>query len=280
MNSNISNVTNGIKMSNSEYFAHNALNASAIKLILEKPYNYFNGIHKEQSASMAFGERVHKLILESDMQTTSDNKKVVIMPNFGPQTKKENKEAKATFLKENEHNFIVSEEEFMCAKSLIDSQFGVYFSQEYKSVGFVETAYFGQIFNYDFKCKPDFFIPDLKLCIDLKTTTSVSELDFTRSCVAFKYYIQAFIYCKILNIPASNFVFLAIEKEPPYYASAYTLESFFDLAEKEIKESLYILENQHIYNKNVLIHSYDNKSNNVSYVKSIPLPAYLIQKLV
>ena len=197
-----------------------------------------------------------------------------------PESAKENKEAKATFLKENEHNFIVSEEEFMCAKSLIDSQFGVYFSQEYRSVGFVETAYFGQIFNYDFKCKPDFFIPELKLCIDLKTTTSVSELDFTRSCVAFKYYIQAFIYCKILNIPASNFVFLAIEKEPPYYASAYTLESFFDLAEKEIKESLYILENQHIYNKNVLIHSYDNKSNNVSYVKSIPLPAYLIQKLV
>ena len=80
----------------SDYFNHKeAFSTSDIKTILDNPYNYFHGIKKEASKSMDFGTHVHKLILESDISKmeTHEGQKIVIQPNFGPQTLKANKEA-------------------------------------------------------------------------------------------------------------------------------------------------------------------------------------------
>ena len=262
-------------LSNEEYFAHPALNASAIKMILENPYNYFNNIKKPQSKSMEFGEKVHKLVLESDLEYLRDKKtKVVIEPQFGPLTLKANKEAKSLFYDDNKDNYIVTQQEYDCAKSLLDSQFGYFFSKENKENGFVENVYFGKILGYDFKCKPDFFLPDLRICIDLKTTTDSHERSFLNSVLAFKYHIQAYIYSNILGIEPDSFIFIVVEKETPYYASSYLVSEFFELAEKEIKKAIDILEHKEIYNKNVRIHGIEN--NECIYIKNLSLPAYLM----
>lgn len=266
----------GIKLSNEEYFGHSAFNASSIKTILENPYNYFNGIEKPKTKSLEFGEKVHKLVLESDLEYLTSGERIVVEPNFGNLTLKANKVSKQEFLANNANNYIVSKNEFDCAKSLIDSQFGeLFFNADNRKNGFVETCYFGKIFDYSFKCKPDFFIPNLNVCIDLKTTNDSHERDFLQSVIKYKYYIQAYIYSKILEIPKENFIFVVIEKEPPYYIGCYTVSQFFDLAEKDVLFALEIIKNKHLFNANIRIHDFSANSE-INYIKDLQIPTFLM----
>ncbi len=260
------------EMSNDDYFARDELSASDIKLLLSNPYCYFHGIKKPQSKSMEFGEKVHKLVLESDLKVLNNGVKVVISPDFSPLTLKANKEAKALFEAENADNYIVTQQEYDCAESLLNSQFGGLFQEK----AFVEKVYFGEIFGHKFRCKPDFFIEARGgMCIDLKTAINSSEYEFMRSAITYKYHIQAFIYSKILGIPMENFCFIVIENAYPYIASAYQMSHFKDVAEREIKKALDIFKNKELYDVPVRIHGFDNEDNPI-YVKELAVPSYLM----
>lgn len=118
-------------MTDIEYFANPALSASKITQILKNPYDYFNDI-KIESKSLEFGSEVHKLVLESDLNTLHNGAKVVIEKDFGDLRSKNAKEAKEAFYNENKNNFIVSQEAFNCAKTLLQSELGAFF--KYKGV--------------------------------------------------------------------------------------------------------------------------------------------------
>src|SRR5690606_5815050 len=59
---------------------------------------------------------------------------------------------------------------------------------------------------------------------DLKTTTDASPEAFSRAIYRYGYYLQAAHYlsgAKALDLPAEFFVFIAIEKDPPYAVAVY-----------------------------------------------------------
>jgi len=64
------------------------------------------------------------------------------------------------------------------------------------------------------------------LAIDLKTTKDASFFGFSRSVHDFRYDVQNAFYIDGLRACGAHcegFVFIAIEKEPPYLCACYTL---------------------------------------------------------
>lgn len=262
------------KMTNEEYFAHEALSASKIKQILDCPFNYFNNIEKAQTGDMEFGEKCHKLVLESDLEKTRDGQKIVVMPDFGKLTLKANKEAKEKFLVDNAENYLVTQEQFDCAKSVLESPLGNYF----KIDGLSEEARFGKVLGRDFKCKADYLIPNyngISLCIDLKFVRSINEYDFLSAVKNYGYHIQAYIYSQILGV--DNFLFITVEKTYPYILTAYELDSSWaDIAKKQIEKAFSILDNKEIYNKKYKIHGFTQDSEPI-LIQTLTPPAWLMQ---
>lgn len=72
------------------------------------------------------------------------------------------------------------------------------------------------------KARADYYRRDLKLAFDLKTTFDASLDTFPKSCANFNYHVQDAHYSagfEALGEPLDGFVFVAIEKEPPYAIS-------------------------------------------------------------
>lgn len=262
-----------------DYFANKAISTSDIKTLLENPFNYFNGIKKEPSKSMEFGTIIHKLVLESDLDSmlTNDNQKIVVAPEFGSQTLKANKEAKAKFLAENADAYIINNEHLECAKSVLNSPMGVFFKQK----GEAESGYIGTIDKFSgvqFRCKADYFLENFKgknFVLDLKTTQSSEANSFLRDIANYKYYIQAYIYSKLLN---AEFKFIVVENKSPYMVASYGLsagnlsisQEWQDIAERDISKALDILKNKEAYNHAYRVFGIEN--NETLKYKDFPLP--------
>jgi hypothetical protein len=70
------------------------------------------------------------------------------------------------------------------------------------------------------RARVDYLLPDL--IVDLKTTRDAHPKAFERDCGTFSYFLQSAYYIDLardLELPVRGFVFIAIEKEPPYRLS-------------------------------------------------------------
>lgn len=76
------------------------------------------------------------------------------------------------------------------------------------------------------KVRPDYILPELKICADLKTTMDASPAGFASSCGKFRYDVQAALYTDCLAQTYGGewtFVFIAVENRPPWNVAVYTL---------------------------------------------------------
>lgn len=74
------------------------------------------------------------------------------------------------------------------------------------------------------KCRPDWSRPGL--LVDLKTTTDASPRGFFRSVSTYRYHVQAAFYLdgwRRLTGDTARFIFVAVEKTPPYAVGFYDL---------------------------------------------------------
>lgn len=77
------------------------------------------------------------------------------------------------------------------------------------------------------KCRPDFHNRDHNIIVDLKSTNDASYTGFAKSCGSFRYYVQDPFYTdgmKAVGEKVDGFVFIAVEKEPPYGVGVYILD--------------------------------------------------------
>jgi exodeoxyribonuclease VIII len=78
------------------------------------------------------------------------------------------------------------------------------------------------------KCRPDAIIGPLNLIIDLKTTDDASPKAFGRSAMKYRYDVQAAFYIDLYeahyNCKCEGFIFIAVEKTPPFGVGVYVIE--------------------------------------------------------
>lgn len=76
------------------------------------------------------------------------------------------------------------------------------------------------------KCRPDAINEAHNLAVDLKSTADASYTEFAKSCAKWRYHVQAAWYSDGLievNRPISAFIFVAVEKTPPWGVGIYVL---------------------------------------------------------
>lgn len=90
-----------------------------------------------------------------------------------------------------------------------------------------ERSIFWDIDGLPAKCRPDAITEDGRV-IDLKTTVDASPDGFSRAIAQYGYHIQQAHYVdgmKALTGERPPFIFLAVEKEPPYLVGWYELDA-------------------------------------------------------
>lgn len=87
----------------------------------------------------------------------------------------------------------------------------------------IEASVFGEDeeTGLPLKARPDLWAEGIGLILDVKTTDDASEEAFLRTIQKFAYHVQAAHYIEMTG--ATDFVFIAVERNAPYAVAAYRL---------------------------------------------------------
>ena len=195
-------------------------------------YSLTNELVK-QTKSMADGTAVHAFFLEKD----KFHKDFAVKP----QDLRLNTKAGKEWAQEH-HNKIIIDSElgnnlYEMEKSFMDSPAKLIYEIKGKS----ELSYFwNDIGLVKGKCRPDWISDDGILIVDIKTTTDASPRGFQKSISTWGYHLQLGWYLRglrKLGVPAEQFIFIAIEKTPPFCVGVYSADQdMINFAMKELDQ--------------------------------------------
>lgn len=216
-------------MPDGDYHAHKALSRSALWLFKELPYKYWyqylsgQAEERKETAALRTGSLIHTMILEPDLF----NERYYVMPKVNKATKA-GKEAYANAVEKANGRAIINLEEFEMAdamrKSVHDNNVlakSIITNAKIEHSIFWTDAKTG----LELKCRPD--IINSPLVGDLKTTANASYREFQLSTFKYGYALQsAMVYkaAEALQIPFEKFVFICVEKTPPYATGLYLVD--------------------------------------------------------
>jgi len=78
------------------------------------------------------------------------------------------------------------------------------------------------------QARNDYWRPDLRVAADLKSTRCAAARDFARSVAEYRYHVQHAFYADgfaACGQPLDHFIFIAVEKTPPYLVAVYELDA-------------------------------------------------------
>ncbi len=230
---------NPVMMSNAEYHADSAISKSDLDLINRSPayYKYVKENPREQTAAMLFGSLVHKLVLEPN-----DFKNEYAVAPVADRRTSEGKKKWNEFLANSEGKTVADIKTYTAACLAAESVENHPVASKLLRGGQAENSYFWNENGVKCKCRPDYLRTDLKCVIDLKTTQNASPESFVKSAYDYRYHVQAAWYLRGLRAcgaDVENFVFIAVEKEPPYQACVFAAdEEFIKLGEIDALDNL------------------------------------------
>ena len=259
-----------IKIPITEYHQMSELSSSQIRQLLKNPYEFLNPIVKS-SQTLDFGSAFHKIVLEPE----DFSEEFAVCPTINRRTKK-GKEEYDAFLCQNEGKIILSQEDFTKISQMKQSLMATP-AKKLLQNGVAEMSFFSKLEGIGVRCRPDYYLEDRGIIIDLKTTTDASPDSFSKSCASFGYYIQASFYLDILKslgYRANNFVFVVVSKVEPFMVGIYELDPIaLDFGRSEYKRALEIYKNIDKYKTPIYK---DTKSGDV--VQTITLPNWVFYK--
>ena len=190
----------------------------------------------KQTKAMADGTAVHAFFLERD-KFDSD---FVIKPADMRLNTKAGKE----WALEHQSKIIIDSELgnnlYEMEKSFMDSPARLIYDKQGQS----ELSYFWDDLGLvKGKCRPDWISNDGNIVVDIKTTTDASPKGFQKSIANWGYHLQLGWYIRglqKLGLPAKEFIFIAIEKTPPFSVGVYRAnKDMITYANDEINNLVY-----------------------------------------
>lgn len=209
-------------LSNQEYHAQvHALSNSMCKVLLEKSPKHLKESPPAHSTAFDFGTAAHTVILEPEKMDT-----IVC----GPETRRGS--AWTDMVADNPDKIVLTKSDYDKLGFMRDSVWSVPHIAEMLGANDqgTEISAFAEIEGVLCKVRVDRVIP--RVILDLKTTIDASPEGFNKSVVNYKYYIQSYLYRRIWAVAAGerrlrDFVFICVEKEPPYAAASFRLDAIY-----------------------------------------------------
>lgn len=199
-----------------------------------------NRVRAEPTAAMIMGAAVHSAVLEPDLFTTE----YMTVPEDAPKratkaqlnAKKPSPDAVASieywtaFEKANAGRIILDAEDFKTCLAVRDAVYRHPVARGLLNGGKSEQSFYaidpetGELM----KCRTDYMHDSGAMIVDLKTTDDASPNGFGKSSANFRYPVQTSWYNGVLDAAfgehPEDWVFLAVEKDPPYAVGIYFVE--------------------------------------------------------
>lgn len=213
-----------------DYHAGPGVSKSQLGKFAQSPAHYKASLGRvaPESTALRLGRAAHSFILEPDADD------VLVAPDVNKRTKAGREEWELfTAEAEAAGKTVVTREEMETLRGMRDS---VYYHPAAQRLLFAHggramvehSAYWYDLQSGELcRCRPDFLRPDF-IAVDLKTTDDASPWAFARSISKFRYYLQAAFYSDGIKAATGekvqSFVFVAVEKAPPYAVAVYQLD--------------------------------------------------------
>jgi hypothetical protein len=197
-----------------------------------------------ETKAMRVGSALHKLVLEPDTFSLE----FAITPDLDRRTK-EGKAAYAEFALQSGGKTILTADEFTLAEAMASSiRRRKLPSAAITSPGEAEVSFYWNdpALGTLCKCRPDYLRAD-NYIIDIKTTEDARQANFERSAENYRYYVQAAFYIQgveaVTGEKVKDFLFIAVEKSPPYAVACYFAdELMIQAGNEEVRRCLTLYE--------------------------------------
>lgn len=260
------------------YHSDPAINKSRLFNISVSPewFKYCEDHPSNETESLVFGRAFHKYVLEQD----DFDKEFATIPLFD-RRRKGGKELYEQFVCENAEKTIITEDQYLTIIGMKESIMRNKYARALLQ-GEKEASYYfvDDITGIDCKVRPDCIreLKDRIIITDLKSCTSAQTEVFRKDCVNYGYDLQAAMYKTAIEKEYAkpvDFVFIAVEKKPPYMINLLQADELFLARGYSIfREYIGIykecLENGDWY-------GYNGFS---GFINNLALPAYLLRDLI
>ena len=206
-------------MTEQEYRKHPAISRSELFKISESPekFKYYREHPEKPTPALVFGQLFHAMALTPEIVW----EQFAVMPNVDRRTKV-GKEAFAEFEAQAEGKIIVSGDVVEQATAMCEALNKNEFVQKLFK-GEKEKPFFwvDEMTNEECKCRTDVLteVGENLIIVDLKSTDNAETDAFMRSAIKYGYDLQSAMYSEGVKVNTGKeplFVFIAIEKKPPY----------------------------------------------------------------
>ncbi len=249
-------------MTNTEYHQAEGVSKSDLDMIHKSPLHYVTAKSQpqKQTEALLFGSALHKFVLEND----DYDSEFISAPDCDRRTK-EGKAVYSEFLEKAAGKSIVTHEQSERIAGMREAILTHPLAGKLLTGGQAEQSYFwnDQYTDILCKCRPDYIKG--RYCIDLKTTQSANPVDFMKSAYNYRYYVQAYWYLnglKASGVDVEDFIFIAVEKDPPYAMCIYVAsEDFLERGKIEAEADLAVYKkcletgNWHGYDETPKVHN-------------------------
>lgn len=179
----------------------------------------------DETDAMKFGTALHTAILEPDRFTTDYE--------IAPDVDKRTTAGKIAWREaESRGKILLKADQVTAIKAMRENAMALNAVQVLLSSGEAEVSMFAHLSDFHplrGKARPDWLCREQSSILDLKTTQDARPNHFNRSVYEYHYEMQVAYYSHIYNLLTGDrlraFVFVAIEKTPPYAAAAYVLDA-------------------------------------------------------
>ena len=206
-------------MTEKEYRSHPAVSRSELFKITESPekFKFYKDNPPEPTPALIFGQAFHKLTLEPE----TFNEEFAVIPDCDRRTKT-GRELFREFEESAQDKILITEEEYLKASLMRDSILKNPLAAKLLS-GEREKPFFwiDEMTGEECKCRPDNMLrlSDMNILVDLKSAARADTESFMRDSIKYGYDFQSAMYSEGVKINTGKewvFVFLVVEKEPPF----------------------------------------------------------------
>lgn len=211
---------------NAEYHAADGISKSDLDLIHKSPAHYKAARH-EDTPALRFGTAFHTLVLEParfvfEYAVIDGDRRLKA-------TKEAIKEAEAA------GKTVLTQDEFDALSGMQESVFKSRIAATLIDGATIEHSVFAELDDVRVKCRPDGWNVEKGVLFDLKSTEDASPEGFARTVAKYRYHVQDAFYRHVVasatNCDADDlsFIFIAVEKKPPFAVALYTLDELAKL---------------------------------------------------
>lgn len=201
---------------------------TALDLVNRSPAHlkaWLDGSNDAGNEAMRFGSLFHVAALEPARFEST----YVIAPDFGDCRKKENKAARDAWREENAGKTELDADDDEAIRGMVASMRAHPLVSRMLKDGEPELTVRWNDEETGIPCKTrlDYFVRPREMIVDLKSADDASPEAFRRSIAKYRYHVQDALYragCAGAGVPAKHFVFVVVEKKPPFAIGIYTLD--------------------------------------------------------